>query len=336
MNDLKDKLNALGEELRGLDPQKDAAVIRAIRQEIWITVFENRKYYYWSIVIKGGNQKVVDEPAFTDILNDLCTKKVVEFDPGTGRLSAFIRMHLDYRTRDYIRKITKTRKEKNAGKEANSEKEADTKKKPIQKELFLDKLINDSGNTTLIDKLQDSYDFSGNVIEGILFEEYIVQISSMIIHFTKNHDKNNKNMQIRRHYFELFYTEMIMNDIKSPNISFHYPYRHERDLISAIFLPYLNFMTEKTTYGDGVYPAISDVSFDEIVNHHLEFIQNVAPSDYIVKDDELDRELSIPLERYVLRGYFERVEHTPKTESAILSSRKKFKNEIFQLIQCES
>lgn len=340
MSSQKDALNALGEQLKGLDPEKGKHEIESIKNKI-INIICNTKsqnFYKGFVSLEYMADDIVED-ALTLML--VQRKELDKYDPEKSSLSYYITDRIQKR----IREVEKKEKNKHYIKEKRENDDADTLKdeneeKKKEKIVFtppdsLDQEItSDEGSiTTLGDRIKsDQPDTDEEAISKTTKNEPIFQLASLIINFT-NKPSGKENLQKKRHYYELFYTEALVDDLKIEKVTRYFRYIHERDIIEAVFLQYLNFMLAKKPDGSDKFAQKAEVSSTAIGLSHLELIKNVRPSDYTRKGINIEQELSIPISPFVLRGYFERKERTPVSQSRIDHYKKAFKADVLDIFK---
>lgn len=73
--------------------------------------------------------------------------------------------------------------------------------------------------------------------EGVLLAEVVfVELTSMVLNFSKNHTGRQAN-ETRRMWYQIFFTEDVTHVYKTQP----YAFSHERDIFCAMLLPYLDY-----------------------------------------------------------------------------------------------
>lgn len=352
MSSQKDELNALGEQLKGLDPVKNRHEIESVKLKIINIIYGARSlnFYKGFVSLEYMAEDIVDDALLLMIFQ---RKELDRYDPEKSSLSYYITDRIKKRIREVEKKeknkhYIKVVKEVDDDADTLKLKNAEAKKKKIEfippdsldKEIFTD----DGRKITLGEKIKGDhpgpdkeaispqYDMPEIIMDDMTEKEPMFQLASLIIGFI-----NKPSGKVRNHYYELFYTEAVVADLKTEIVTRDFRYIHERDIIGAVFLQYLNFMLAKKPDGSDKFAQKADVSSAAIGISHLELNKNVIPDSYN-GNVAMDAELSIPIRPFVLLGYLEKKEgkaNSGSLKSTISSYRNKFMADVFDLFKKE-
>lgn len=310
---LREKLAAIETELSEIDIKEDSAAYMNVMTRLYLLLISDDSIrYFRGIFDKVGIERTQIAKDVEDYLSEVWLKVRTGYIPSKGGLFPFLSAHFRNGILDDARKANGMTGLPRTWEDRRNVTVQSSDQPPSAGDTIIDGVnIIDRDVARRSDSSKENpFD------ENLVMDAQLYELASQILHFIDNHagKRIGKNRFL---YYRLFYSTDIINFVKMTRNTG--VFQHERDAVSAMHFPYINFCTDK----QDKYVDSKGLTIRGILERRLAVNEDVLPEDKIT-DMNRKEHLNIPLLNEVIRGYLMREEKLKVSSPNISQEKKKY------------